>query len=543
MKHKTPNSALAALLLGTMLLAPGILPADERSLSLEECIDLTLQHNLDLESQSKDPLIAAEELRGSIAAYQPVFSVDGRYRSVTAAPGFDVQTNQAVTGDRTTSNRIGTGLNGILPTGMTYDLGANRTDSMLNGGAGRPLDVNGFAGVEVRQPLLRNLTIDTTRRQIALDRLDLRVSESELQRFLMNLVTDVEFAYYDLVSARDRLRIFQQSYDLAAQLVKSHAKHVETGRMAPLDKEQAQSRVATSEAALFAGRNIVTERENALKLLLSDDFAQWVDTTLIPTTSMERESTGRTREESWSRALNSRPEIIQARIQLERESIQLRFAKNRVYPSLDLTASYGLTGTDQNIRRGDTPDYAVGVVFSIPIGNGQARADLRAQKLREQQALLAYKRLEQSIMAQVDNALNALGSSAKRVTSTGEARAFAETALRAEETKLANGKSTNFVVLQLQADLTQARLGETLAIVDYNRALSTLALREASTLDRHSISLNEREAQGTPERAPDKPGNRPLEGEVRETAEPVPDKRRLRSLKGIGARIRKGSRH
>jgi hypothetical protein len=44
-------------------------------------------------------------------------------------------------------------------------------------------------------------------------------------------------------------------------------------------------------------------------------------------------------------------------------------------------------------------------------------------------------------------------------------------------------------VLQLQNDLTQARLSETLAKVDYNRALATLALREASTLKKHSISL------------------------------------------------------
>ena len=476
--------------------------AGERSLSLEECITLALKHNLDLERESKDPLIAAQQLRGAIAAYEPGFSFDSRYRSVTSGRGFDARSSQLLFGNRTTSNRFGTGLNGQLPTGMTYTLGANRTDSDLLNRAGRFLDVNGFAGVEVRQPLLRNLTIDTTRLQIALGRLNLRVSESELQQFLMNLVTNVEFAYYDLVAAKDQLRIFQQSYDLAAQLVRSHGKQVEAGRMAPLDKEQAQSRVATSEAALFAARNVVTERENELKLLLSDDFASWVDTAIIPTTSMERAISKPSRQESWARALTRRPEIVQARIRLQRENIQLRFARNQVYPSLDLTASYGLAGTDENIRRGETPDYAVGLVFSIPIGNRRARAEHEAQRLREQQALIGYKKLEQRVMAEVDNALNAVESSARRVASTGEARAFAETALRAEETKLANGKSTNFIVLQLQAELTQARLNETLAIVDYNRALSTLALKEASTLERHSIALTDDDTEIEPEGTP-----------------------------------------
>jgi outer membrane protein TolC len=94
-------------------------------------------------------------------------------------------------------------------------------------------------------------------------------------------------------------------------------------------------------------------------------------------------------------------------------------------------------------------------------------------------------------MADVLDAMNAVESNAQRVKATGEARAFAETALEAEQKKLANGKSTNFIVLQLQADLTQARLNESLAIVDYNRALATLSLTEATTLERHSISLRD----------------------------------------------------
>ena len=92
-------------------------------------------------------------------------------------------------------------------------------------------------------------------------------------------------------------------------------------------------------------------------------------------------------------------------------------------------------------------------------------------------------------MAEIANALNAVDSSASRVSATRKAREFAEDALTAEQKKLANGKSTNFIVLQLQADLTEARLNETLAMVDYQRALSALALREASTLDSYAISL------------------------------------------------------
>ena len=317
------------------------------------------------------------------------------------------------------------------------------------------------------------------------------MSESEIQALLMQVVTNVEFAYYDLIAARDQLQIIQQAYELASKLVETHRKQVAVGRMARLDEKQAQARMATSEATLFTAKNRVTEQENHLKLLITSDFASIVDTRLVPTTPLQKQLIVRSREASWTMALTKRPELAQAKILLEREHIQLRFEKNQRFPTLDLTASYGFAGRGRDIRNRDTPNYGVGIGLTIPIGNGRAKARQRVQEVRQRQALLAFKKLEQSVMAQVADALNATNSISKRVTATGQARAFAESALAAEEKKLANGKSTNFIVLQLQADLTQARLNETLALVDYNRSLAVLALREASTLERHAISLTQ----------------------------------------------------
>jgi len=464
----------ALLLIPALLciLVAAVCGAEERTLSLGECVLLALDHNLDLQSGRGDPLVSAQNLREAAAGYEPSFRVRSEYRSTT--------TDQDGVLDETDGGSYEAGLAGQLAYGMTYSLGANRKTTP---------NENSFVGGEVRQPLLKNRSIDSLRLKIGLNRLDLQSSRSGFHDLLMNVVTGVEFAYYDLVAARDRLRIIQQANELAAELVKSHRKQVEVGRMARLDEKQAQAAVATSEASLLAASNLVTRRENALKLLITDDFADWVDTTIVPTSAMQDKVTAVSREASWAQALRNRPDIIRAKLQLEKEDVQLRFAKNQRFPSLDLAASYGLSGTDENVRDGETPDYSVGLVFSMPLGNGEARARIEARRIRKQQALLAYKKLEQRVMAEVVNALNDVQSSAGRVTATAQARAFAETALEAEEKKLANGKSTNFIVLQLQNDLTQARLNETLAIVDYNRALATLALREASTLKRHSIAL------------------------------------------------------
>ena len=62
-------------------------------------------------------------------------------------------------------------------------------------------------------------------------------------------------------------------------------------------------------------------------------------------------------------------------------------------------------------------------------------------------------------------------------------------ALKGEQTKLDKGKSTSFIVLQLQRELTTARSAEIRALADYNIALADLAYNEGSTLERRNVDL------------------------------------------------------
>jgi outer membrane protein TolC len=92
-------------------------------------------------------------------------------------------------------------------------------------------------------------------------------------------------------------------------------------------------------------------------------------------------------------------------------------------------------------------------------------------------------------MVEIDNAMKQALSDFSRISATHEARVYAEDALKAEEKKLENGKSTNFQVLQLQRDLTQRRVDEIRALADYNNDLAQLAYREGNNLERHNLGL------------------------------------------------------
>jgi outer membrane protein TolC len=166
---------------------------------------------------------------------------------------------------------------------------------------------------------------------------------------------------------------------------------------------------------------------------------------------------------------------------------------------LDLFGSYGHNeiapagGNFQDVLgdlpRGRNPRYSFGVVLDIPLGNRAARARYSAAKADSSQALLEYKRLEQQIMVQIDDAVKLIRSSFERVEATRAARVFAEEALAAEQKKLENGKSTSFLVLQAQRDLTVRRSEEIRALADYNNGVAALAHREGTTLQRHNVTF------------------------------------------------------
>jgi outer membrane protein TolC len=181
---------------------------------------------------------------------------------------------------------------------------------------------------------------------------------------------------------------------------------------------------------------------------------------------------------------------------IERAGITLKLRQNQLWPELDLVGSYGHAerGTGYSdvlgdLPRGRAPRYSYGVVLDIPLGNRAARARYKSAKADQEQSLLEYKRLEQQIMVQIDDAVKMIRSSFERVEATRAARSFAQEALAAEQKKLENGKSTSFLVLQAQRDLTARRSEEIRALADYNNALAQLAWREGTIPERHKIVI------------------------------------------------------
>jgi len=196
------------------------------------------------------------------------------------------------------------------------------------------------------------------------------------------------------------------------------------------------------------------------------------------------------------KAVESRPEMLQAKINLEKQNLTIQYTKNQLFPELDLKASYGFNGgsalfgqTLDTIRQGTDPSYSYGIALTIPLENTAARNAYKSAKANLEQILLQAKKVETAIVVAVDNDVKTVRSDLLRVDATRKASQYAQDALQAGQVRLRAGSTTSFEVLQLQSNLTTARAAEIRALADYNIALEQLALDEGVTLERSKIDL------------------------------------------------------
>lgn len=470
-----------------------------RAMSLTDCIQEALAHNLDVQIQRYNPQISLFNLNSAYGGYDPTFSASGVHSYNNSGAAF--QNGQRIAGSQFNSDTYSSAFNGGTPWGMTYELGGN-----ISSTTGRNPVTNNFfipiqnssgqIGLSLTQPLLKDFWIDGTRLSIRINKNRLQFFGQGVRAQVISSITDVEIAYYELIYAQENLKVQQEALDLAQTQLDQDKQRVEIGSLSPLDVQQDESQVATSKANLIAAENNLSIAENTLKNLLTDNYAQWHATEIQPTATLAAPVQMFDLQDSWNKGMTQRPDLLQSRLNAEQQGIQLKYYNNQLYPSLDLIGSYGFNGAGRQFGDGfdqfnqaDRPFYTYGAQVSMPLSNVGPRNQIKAGKVSLQQFLLATKQLEQNIMVQIDNAVKSSQSSYQSVEATRMARIYAEAALDAEQKKYAVGKSTTFTVLQLQNNLTSARSQEIRSLADYNESLALLAAAEGSTLERNRIVL------------------------------------------------------
>ena len=489
-------AVLCALMLPGWNLAAQNTNLEVRPISLQECFASALTNNLDLRIERLNPLIELQNIEIDYAAYDPLFSASAQHSYRKSGGGLDPN-NIGIPAAKSKTDSFSAGFTGNVPWGMSYNL--NGRVSETYGTQPGPFDTSsGNVGLSLTQPLLKNLLMDAPRYNILINKNLYKVSEQKLQQQMINVLTTVEQAYYDLIFARENVKVQQKGLELAKRLLQENKRRVEIGKLAPLDEKQSEAQVAARQTDLISAQRSYGTSQNNLKKVISGNYLTLHDVLLEPTDALLALPYSIDLQELWKRGLANRPDLVQARLDLQRWGITLKYYKNQLLPQLDLTGSYGYGASGNisefsdafaGIARADKPNYAVGAVFSIPLENKAARSRYKQGKLDVDQALLTLKKTEETALIEIDESAGSLKAAYITVESTRQARIYAEAALDAEQKKLEAGKSTSFVVLQLQRDLTAARSEEIKALAEYNKAQADLAQKEGATLERARLNV------------------------------------------------------
>jgi outer membrane protein TolC len=465
---------------------------------------MALSRNLDLQIEHLTTDIAGYNLSGAYGVYVPNLSFRAQHDFVDQPADFDPKKAGIDFPYQMENDTLQPGLTGKLPIGLSYSVtGYTREDDARTFFG--PSDTlvratnNYFSEgrIDVQQHLLKNFWIDADREQILLRRRDVKISQQALRFQIMKTLLAVELSYDDVVAARESIRVQEKALELRQQLVTETRRRVQVGDLPPLDAEQAETQLENTITALTAAREQYFTQQNTLKSLLTDDFKSWVDTEVVPADSLLAFQQDLNRSESFVRAMQNRPDLIQARLAVEKSDVEVKFRKNQLFPSLDLVGAYGGLGVADDPGRSinnalsfANQEYSYGVVLSFPLSNVSERGYYKASKAARQIAELQLRKAEQEVLFQIADFVNRAQSRFTQVSSTRKARAYAESALAAEVKKLQNGLSTAFFVLQLQETLTAARTAELQALADYNKLIAQLAFAEGSTLEKHHLSVD-----------------------------------------------------
>ncbi|MFQ6082882.1 MAG: TolC family protein [Candidatus Aminicenantia bacterium] len=515
MKIKSFFLCLTLILFTSFLVAQEEKPK-ESSLSLEDCIAAALENNLDLAVQIYNPELADINVAKAKETFMPQFSLGYGLQHTNQPSYWWLQGTAPI---QTDYNDYSAGIQHTLPTGGSYSLTLNGYSSdttqafqSVNPRYGSTLSFN------FTQPLLKDFGFKISRKEIIIAQNNYQTSLSQLKSTLINTIYQVEEAYWNLVYSVENLKVKQQALKLAQELLEKNQKEVEIGILAPIEILSAEAEVASREADILQAEANVENAEDILKKLINLPDMDW-DYKINPTDKPGFEKREISLDQALKIAFEKRPELDQAKIDLDSKNLNLSYAKNQLLPSLNLEASYwspGLSG-DKLYYLNDNPftgivirkdkgsandalneafklkykNWSIGLSLSIPISNFISRANYAQAIVELERTQLELKNWEQQIYLDVRNALREVETNIKKVQAYRKARELAKKKLEAEEKKLSVGLSTNFMVLQYQKDLTNALTAELRAIIDYNLSLAKLERALGTTLEEKNIKFSQ----------------------------------------------------
>jgi outer membrane protein len=459
---------------------------DEEKLpiTLADALELAIQLNPLIEEARLEWMISKSNVKAEWGQFEPeiigYYNLNDVNRRNSAKEVIEQLGNQEYRED---SEEYAFGIEGKMLNGAKYHFGytMNKKKSTFT----TDHEFNSYIGITLEQPLLKGATHGAPRAGINVANRERIIAFHKYRKKLMEIITQVESAYWNLAFAQELYQINSDSVEIAKKLVRDAEERVKTGKMSQLDLVEAEAGLALREISLSDSKQNIMSTMTELKLLITD-LKLDSDLLLIaidPLDSID-EPAPQEKDGVLKTIVTLHPDYVIRQMERERESIVLNYYKDQCLPQLNIIGSYNLAGIGTSLEDSlkmmydqTNPTWSLKVELRVPLFTGMLQHNkLEAAKLKKEISEKNLKATEYEVINAITLLFQHIENLSKRIGNMKKVVGVKERLLEVEFSRLEAGYSNSRLVYEAEEELFDARQKELESIVQYKIALSRLSM-------------------------------------------------------------------
>ena len=321
------------------------------------------------------------------------------------------------------------------------------------------------AGLSINLPLFAPAVY----RAMSMTKTDIELAVEKSRASELDLINQVNKAYYQLMLAQDSYEVLQGSYKLAEDNFNVVNAKYQQGAVSEFDKISAEVQMRSIKPNVISAANAVTLAKLQLKVLMgiTADVDIKTDDNLTNYESML--FANQLKEEDMSLENNTTMKQFELNMKLLEKNV--KSLKTNFMPTLSMSFSYQYQSLyNPNINFFDyTWSNSSSLMFNLSIPLYRASNFTKVKSARIQMRQLDWNRIdtERKLNMQVVSYRNNMTASSEQVVSNKENVMQAEKAVQIAGKRYEVGKGTVLELNSSQVSLTQAQLTYNQSIYDY----------------------------------------------------------------------------
>ena len=458
-----------------LLLLPNVFTVAQRVLTVDEAISIALEKSYSIQTAKQSLLGTQKNLEaikmGLRSSIDMEFDVPRYNRSLSSQFNPVIGTEQFFSvGNTTVEGRLNINQPILFTNGTISITGSIFGRDQFNQSL-TSRDYFSNISIRLRQPLfVYNSQLGNLERA----EISFKKSERNYSQLERDLIYNVTSAFYNLYKAEQSFKITEEKVKQNEESYNTAMNKFKAGLIAEVEALQLEVDFAGSKNDLLNAKQQYEEARSEFKYLIGLNIDEKIDVSAqLKFTPVELNI-----EEAIKAALDNRAEILNAQSDLELNKLSMEEIDSRKTIKAEINANYGINKNDNifdNIFNNFADTRSVTFTLSVPIWDwGKNSLEVQSAYANYKIAELSSENFKKQIVKEIQSAINRINSAKARVEILRKSVEVAEKSYSISLERFKSGNITSFNLSLMQLKLTDSKINNLNAIIDYKLALADL---------------------------------------------------------------------